>query len=768
MSETQSIFNLQWLDKRVFPEFAYWVSEVKGDLHAATCIKCRKPFQLSNMGKRALVSHMNGTRHKINMKALINQPTFQTCSFRQPLKTVSASSNPSVICDVNVEPSNSTSVIQPTSVSNTAIGIQQGTLDGYITQDDVTKAEVLWCMKIVMGHFSLNSCRDLGSLFKKMFCDSAVAQKFTLGSTKASYFISYGLAPHFKNRLVDEVAKCESFVVCFDEAFNKIAKRSQMDLVVRFWNNELNKVATRYLTSTFMGHTTANDILDHFISGLSMLPLYKLLQTSMDGPNVNHKFLRELRAKLEVSADSPKLLDLGSCGLHVVHGSLQAGHKAANWEVNSLLRGLYNLFKDSPARRADFTSITDSNVFPKKFCQTRWVENVAVTNRALDVFSNVKKYVTAVRKNLPSTISSKSVIQACDDPLTLARLSFFAFVANILEPFLRRFQTAQPMAPFLYDSVEEMLRSLMRRFIKKNVMKDATTCSKLMKIDVKDNDNLLIAQDTDLGFATSRALNNSTQTTQLKKLEFRTQCRNFLSATTQKIMEKSPLKYPLVRAISCLNPSLILIDPALCEVRMKRALQLLYENNRVSAKTAEKADEEFVKFYSLLKDPNIKAKFTNFNMDKEPLDTFYAQLMDNDNRFTELWNVTRMVLILSHGNASVESGFSVNEDLLLENMHEHSVVTQRQVYDAIHNSGGMHTIVIDKKLLLSVRSARSRYQADLESKRCADDREHVKKVQRKRIAEEIAFLEAKKQMIQNTTLEDMKNIEEQLSELRNK
>jgi len=42
-----------------------------------------------------------------------------------------------------------------------------------------------------------------------------------------------------------------------------------------------------------------------------------------------------------------------------------------------------------------------------------------------------------------------------------------------------------------------------------------------------------------------------------------------------------------------------------------------------------------------------------------------------------------MVLILSHGNAAVESGFSVNKELLVENMEEETIVAQRVVFDAI-------------------------------------------------------------------------------------
>jgi len=46
----------------------------------------------------------------------------------------------------------------------------------------------------------------------------------------------------------------------------------------------------------------------------------------------------------------------------------------------------------------------------------------------------------------------------------------------------------------------------------------------------------------------------------------------------------------------------------------------------------------------------------------------------------------KLVLVLSHGNDSVEEGFSVNKELLIENMLEETVVSQR-IVDREHARG---------------------------------------------------------------------------------
>ena len=48
----------------------------------------------------------------------------------------------------------------------------------------------------------------------------------------------------------------------------------------------------------------------------------------------------------------------------------------------------------------------------------------------------------------------------------------------------------------------------------------------------------------------------------------------------------------------------------------------------------------------------------------------------------------KIVLLLSHGNASVEAGVSISNDMLLENTSEEALVAHQIVYDGVVNSGG--------------------------------------------------------------------------------
>jgi len=195
----------------------------------------------------------------------------------------------------------------------------QPPINAHVYNDAVTKAEVLWALRIVTKHQSYRSCDELKDIFQCMFPDSKIAQKFTLGAAKVAYMIVYGLAPYFRTALIDTVSKCYVFVVCFDEALNKISQRGQMDLVVRFWDSCQGVVSTRYLTSVFLGHATAKDLEIKLREGLSGLSEKNIIQVSMDGPNVNWKMLENLKDSRD--ACDRELIDIGSCGLHVLHGN---------------------------------------------------------------------------------------------------------------------------------------------------------------------------------------------------------------------------------------------------------------------------------------------------------------------------------------------------------------------------------------------------------------------------------------------------------------
>lgn len=63
-------------------------------------------------------------------------------------------------------------------------------------------------------------------------------------------------------------------------------------------------------------------------------------------------------------------------------------------------------------------------------------------------------------------------------------------------------------------------------------------------------------------------------------------------------------------------------------------------------------------------------------------------------------------MMLSHGNAALERGFSVNKECVVENQKEKSLIAQRMIYDAIMTTNQpLQEFVVTKKLLHYVKNS---------------------------------------------------------------
>ena len=86
----------------------------------------------------------------------------------------------------------------------------------------------------------------------------------------------------------------------------------------------------------------------------------------------------------------------------------------------------------------------------------------------------------------------------------------------------------------------------------------------------------------------------------------------------------------------------------------------------------------------------------------------------------KLVKALKIILTLSHGQASVERGFSVNKSLLVENLPKQSLVSQLCVYDYMKsNNFGLENFIVCGALRKSDRVSRIKYENYLEKQRKA-------------------------------------------------
>ena len=435
----------------------------------------------------------------------------------------------------------------------------------------------------------------------------------------------------------------------------------------------------------------------------------------MDGPSVNWRFHSDYCE--EMKKQGGDVLELGSCGLHIIHGAYRAGIEATGWGTEEFLKGLYYIFKDSPARREDYTTLTGSTDFPFKFCPTRWVENKQVAKRAFEILSPVNSYVKAVQsgkiKPKIKTKSFENVSGKIHDVITKPQLLYVMSLADIVEPFLVICQTDNPMLPFLATDLANMLKKLASRVDSSSM---ALSGYEITKLNIKVADHTKV----DVGFQANQELKRLLHQKKLNDrqvMEFKHEFGKGVVLMFEKLLAKCPLKYPLVRNAVALDPAMIYSDKENCIARFDKLLKYLVDHGKIKGEHCDAIKEEYKKLLYEDSVTNLSA-FKEFDSKKERVDIFFQRFVKTDSK---LFSVIKIICTLSHGQASVERGFSLMKESARTNMDDETFVSERVVLDHIRSVGGCSNVAITPTMRKEVRAARQRYVFDLDEKKKAKE-----------------------------------------------
>lgn len=82
-----------------------------------------------------------------------------------------------------------------------------------------------------------------------------------------------------------------------------------------------------------------------------------------------------------------------------------------------------------------------------------------------------------------------------------------------------------------------------------------------------------------------------------------------------------------------------------------------------------------------------QSSFREFDYKVDRVDSLLFETMSKNKAFSKIWHVVKMLLVLSHGQASMERGFSINKEIIVENQKEHSLIAQRLIVGHIRSVG---------------------------------------------------------------------------------
>ena len=180
-----------------------------------------------------------------------------------------------------------------------------------------------------------------------------------------------------------------------------------------------------------------------------------------------------------------------------------------------------------------------------------------------------------------------------------------------------------------------------------------------------------------------------------------------------------------------------------CSVKFTKLIDKLYSCKWISSSVGDEAKKEYDVFLDAAQHEH-KDAFLSFSFKKDQIDKFLLSYLHENSNYKNLWKICIIIMTLSHGQSAVERGFSVNKELLVENLKKVSIVNQRIVYDHfIASEVKLNEFPISNKLLKSCRLAHSQYIAALEeNKKLVISDEKTRK--RKMKSDEIAQVNEKK------------------------
>ena len=244
-------------------------------------------------------------------------------------------------------------------------------------------------------------------------------------------------------------------------------------------------------------------------------------------------------------------------------------------------------------------------------------------------------------------------------------------------------------------------------------------------------------------------------------MQLKLQCRDFILTVAAKLLHKAPVMYRLVRALECLDPRHMAREKDRSVAKMKKVLQFLSEANRIEGDLS--ACEDILRQYHLFVSTTVAEHhqdYADFNPDKSRVDELLATDMGRDPSFRLVWTkVVKKIWLLSHSQASVKRGFSVNKEIAVENLKEESFVAQRYIYDHIVSVGGILKVDLNKQLLLSASAARQRYAQYLEEQK-REREETARGRKRKAVLDDINESKEKKKRLGSEITELLKSADE--------
>ena len=130
------------------------------------------------------------------------------------------------------------------------------------------------------------------------------------------------------------------------------------------------------------------------------------------------------------------------------------------------------------------------------------------------------------------------------------------------------------------------------------------------------------------------------------------------------------MNFCLVRNASCLAPINMIRQPEQSSICFRALADKFFSLKKISSDVADKAKNQYDEVLNLVKYEKNN-EFCNFNSKKDQLDAFFSKYLTSDS-YKDLWHICKFIFVMSHGQSNAERDFSVNKEVLQDNLQAKS------------------------------------------------------------------------------------------------
>ncbi|CAF4661877.1 unnamed protein product [Rotaria sp. Silwood2] len=342
---------------------------------------------------------------------------------------------------------------------------------------------------------------------------------------------------------------------------------------------------------------------------------------------------------------------------------------------------MYSWFKQSPARKQDLIDVIDDfNCIMEKsmlyFTNTRWVLLGKVITRILTLWEPLHEcFLTFLPDNQKVQIRNNERYDRIKLTLTSyvikIRLHFILFLCEtIFDRFLTLFQQEAPLIHLLHYELSSLYRMILLKFLAHDYVGDKAG-GDLLDIDFKLNEKQLNNKHIRIGEGSRKVL---THLTQKERDTFFEDVKKIYHATTEYFKKNLPLKNSFLRDVQILHPSFKSTQYSDELERIARAVPGLLTDREIDCLQGDSGSE----------------CITYHRIDYYWNTILGITTADGRPKYPTLGKLIKNILIIPHGKADIERGFSINENMVPQNrslLSDTSINGLRSTYDGVKFTG---------------------------------------------------------------------------------